>query len=87
MVDGFYAKEKFLDKTALLGFFVITKLRNDANVQYIYTGEQKSRGRKRTNGGKVNWNDIENTFVFEGVTEQGDKMYSQGFGLFSGKGK
>ena len=77
VVDGFYAKEKFLDKTALLGFFVITKLRNDANVQYIYTGEQKSRGRKRTNGGKVNWNDIENTFVFEGVTEQGDKMYSQ----------
>jgi Transposase DDE domain len=77
VADGFYAKEKFLDKTTQLGFFVITKLRADANMTYIYTGEQKSRGRKRTNGGKVNWKEIENTFVYEGKTTEGDKMYSQ----------
>lgn len=77
VVDGFYAKERFLEKTAQLGFFVITKLRTDADMQYIYVGEQKNRGRKRSNGGKVNWKDIENAFVFEGTTVQGDKMYSQ----------
>ncbi len=76
VADGFYAKEKFLEKTAQLGFFVITKLRTDANMQYIYTGQQKNRGRKRSNGGKVNWKNIEDTFVFEGITAQGDKMYS-----------
>ena len=75
--DGFYAKEKFLDKASALGFFVITKLRADADMQYIYQGQQKPNGRPRKNGGKVNWKDMTDKFVFEGITKDNDKMYSQ----------
>jgi Transposase DDE domain len=80
VADGFYAKDKFLSQLDEWGFFTITKLRKDADMQYIYTGVQKSKGRKRTNGGKIKWNDVKNIeteFVFEGLTSDGDKIYSQ----------
>jgi len=79
VVDGFYAKDKFLKKANELGFFVISKLRTDANMKYIYTGEQKKKGRKRRTLGKIIWENteaIEKNFVFEGLTLEGDKMYS-----------
>ena len=53
--DGFYAKEKTLDKASDVGLSVITKLRCDANMKYLYAGEQKSKGRKRQYGDKINW--------------------------------
>jgi hypothetical protein len=80
VADGFYAKDKFLSQLDEWGFFVITKLRKDADLHYIYAGEQKAKGRKRVNGGKIKWTDIKNieaNFVFEGLTSEGDKIYSQ----------
>ena len=80
VADGFYAKDKFLEAAGVLGFFVITKLRKDANMQYIYAGEQKSRGRKRKYDGKVRWADtaeIEKRFVYEGLLPEGHKICSQ----------
>lgn len=53
VVDGFYAKEKAWDQASALGLFMITKLRSDADMQYIYQGPQKPKGRKRRNGGKA----------------------------------
>lgn len=44
VADGFYAKNKFWTKTEELGLSLITKLRNDANMTYIYEGEQKKMG-------------------------------------------
>jgi hypothetical protein len=41
------------------GLDVITKMRRDANMYYLYQGEQKSRGRKRTKGDKVNWTELD----------------------------
>jgi DDE superfamily endonuclease len=80
VADGFYAKDRFLEKAGGLGFFVITKLRTDADMKYIYTGEQKNRGRKRIAADKIVWGDtedIEKNFVFEGLTPEGCKMYSR----------
>lgn len=80
VADGFYAKGKFLEEADILGFFVITKLRKDSHMQYIYTGEQKSRGRKRKYDGKVRWankEELEKKFVLEGLLPEGHKMYSQ----------
>ena len=37
---------------------VISKLRCDANLRYLYTGEQKKRGRKRKYDGKVDFTDL-----------------------------
>lgn len=53
--DGFYAKEKTFEKAASAGLSVITKLRCDANIKFLYVGEQKSKGRKRQYGDKINW--------------------------------
>ncbi len=53
--DGFYAKEKTWDKAASVGLSVITKLRVDANLKWLYVGEQKSKGRPRKYGDKINW--------------------------------
>lgn len=51
--DGFYAKIKFVDGICNSGLDMIGKLRFDANLRYIYTGPQKSRGRHKHYDGKV----------------------------------
>ena len=45
--DGFYSKIKWVDGVKALNLDVIGKLRCDADLRYVYTGEQKPRGRKR----------------------------------------
>lgn len=59
------------------GLFMITKLRGDANMNYIYQGEQKSRGRKRKTGGKVHWkgDEVVSRFDEQGTTQQGWHVY------------
>lgn len=55
-VDAFFAKQTFiapvLEKT---GLDIITRLRNDADLQYLYTGPQSgSRGAPKKYAGKIN---------------------------------
>ena len=52
-VDGAYAKENFVTGAVHLQLHVISKLRCDANLRWLYTGEQKPRGRRRKYDGKV----------------------------------
>lgn len=52
-VDGYYAKETFVTGACALDLHVISKLRCDANLRYVYTGKQKPRGAKRKYAGKV----------------------------------
>lgn len=56
-VDGFYSKKKFVDGVVGLNLQVVSKLRTDANMRYLYTGVQKPRGAKRKYDGKVNLSD------------------------------
>lgn len=59
-VDGYFMKKDFILPLVENGFTVITKMRADANLNYIYDGKQKSgKGRKRINGGKVKWKKLE----------------------------
>jgi len=59
-VDGYFMKKDFILPLVESGFAVITKMRTDANLNYIYGGEQKKgKGRKRKNGGKVNWKKVD----------------------------
>jgi hypothetical protein len=53
LFDGFYAKRKFVDGVVAMGLTMISKLRCDANLQYLYEGTQKRRGRRRKYDGKV----------------------------------
>lgn len=59
-VDGYFMKKDFILPLVENGMTVITKMRSDANLNYMYTGRQKKgRGRKRINGGKVNWKKLD----------------------------
>ncbi len=58
VVDGFYAKQKFIDGVWALGYQVISKLRSDAHLLYLYQGAQKKRGRRRKYDGKISFNDL-----------------------------
>jgi hypothetical protein len=52
-VDGAYAKEPFVSGVRMLKLDVISKLRRDANLRYVFEGEQKAREAKRKYDGKV----------------------------------
>jgi hypothetical protein len=63
-VDGADAKESFVTGAVDLKLHVISKLRRDANLQFLYTAEQKRRGRPRKYAGKVDFTDLSRfTFV------------------------
>ena len=60
VTDGYYSKKKFIDGVAALELEQIGKLRHDANLRWLYKGEQKSKGRKKRYDGKVNFDDLTN---------------------------
>ena len=63
-VDGAYAKEGFVSGAVELKLHVISKLRCDANLRFLYRGDQKRRGRPRKYADKVDLNDLSGfTFV------------------------
>lgn len=58
-VDGEFAKEAFVAGTVRLNLQVISKLRRDANLRWLYTGERTHRrGRPRKYDGKVDLTDL-----------------------------
>ncbi len=65
VVDGFYAKRKFVDGVLKLGYEVVSKLRSDAQLLYLYEGVQKRRGRRRKYDGRISFNNLRR---FEKVT-------------------
>lgn len=56
--DGFYSKKKFVDGVVELDLHLVSKLRTDADMRYLYQGVQKPRGAKRKYDGKVNLGDL-----------------------------
>jgi len=54
--DGFYAKQKVFDTVTDLGGDLITRLRSDANLRYLYTGAPKEGpGAPKQYDGKIDW--------------------------------
>lgn len=58
LFDGFYAKQKFVRRMDDLGFTVISRLRQDANLKYLYEGEPNKRGRPKKYDGKVDFSQL-----------------------------
>jgi len=57
--DGYYAKQKFVDGVCEFGMHLISKLRHDANLRYLYPGPHpKRRGARKKYDGKVNLRDL-----------------------------
>ncbi|TLD40196.1 MAG: Mobile element protein [Candidatus Jettenia ecosi] len=60
--DGFYAKRRFINGALEAGFHVISKLRKDANLRYLYEPprrQRKKRGRPRRYGSKINLDSLD----------------------------
>jgi hypothetical protein len=58
-VDGYFAKQKYIDEVVALNLHPITKLRHDANCLFLSPGPHpKRRGRRRKYDGKVNFHDL-----------------------------
>ena len=59
VADAYFSKQPFVSKLTNHGFEVVSRFRNDANLQYKYRGEQKSgRGRPKKYDGKVDYNTL-----------------------------
>lgn len=57
--DGYYAKLKFVTGVCESGLHLISKLRHDANLRYLYSGPHpKRRGARKKYDGKVNFQDV-----------------------------
>jgi hypothetical protein len=77
VADGNFAKKKYVDGVCALSLHLVSKLRCDANMRYLYTGPLRpsGSGRQKTYDGKVNWQDLSR---FEYVTtEDGIDLYTQ----------
>jgi hypothetical protein len=74
--DGFYSKTRFIDGLVEQGFHQIGRLREDANLRYLYKGPHKKRkGAKKKYDGKVNYDDL-SRWKFVSEIEQGVYLYS-----------
>ena len=76
VVDGYFAKKKFVDGVRDLDLHQVGKLRCDANMRYLYTGKKREHGsgRQKTYDGKVNWQDLSRFLYIE--TQEGIDIYS-----------
>lgn len=76
-VDGAYARRPFVDGVTQEGLFVVSRLRADANVRYLFSGQQSGRGRPKRFDGKVHWNDLDlSRWHDEGTLEPGAHFFS-----------
>jgi len=65
VADGWYAKNNFICGVTTLKLHVVSKLRSDANLKYIFTGVNSGRGRPRQFGEKVDLTELSNFDMIE----------------------
>jgi len=78
LTDGYYSKQPFIDAISKLDrdLEIVGKLRHDADLQYLYEGEQSGQGRPREYEGKVYFDDF-SRFDYEGEIEKDLHLYVQ----------
>lgn len=67
VADGFYSKQKFVDGVVELDLHLVSKLRVDADLRYLYTGPQNPKGRHRKYDGKVDLRDLSRFTLVEAI--------------------
>ena len=74
--DGFYSKTRFIDGLVGLGFHQVGRLRDDANLRYLYKGpHERRRGAKKKYDGKVKYDDL-SRWQFVSEIEPGVSLYT-----------
>lgn len=73
--DAYYTKSLITNAILESGFHQIGKMRCDANLRHLYTGEQKPKGRRRVYDGKLIIGEIDR-LEFAGKQQDGTKIYT-----------
>jgi len=56
VADAFFAKKPFVDRVLAIEMHLISRLRDDADLKYLFYGEKTGKkGRPRKHDGKINW--------------------------------
>lgn len=76
VADAYFSKLKFVQPFVKAGFQVVSRLRDDADLQYIFTGEQKKgRGRKRKYDGKIDFKQLNPKYAKLVSELENEKIY------------
>lgn len=78
VVDGYFAKRKFLDPTTEhTDLSIISRLRDDADLRYLYQGpKSKGRGRPKKYDGKVDVKNVDKKKVHLDYEDSSMRIYS-----------
>ena len=75
--DGAFARHPFVDGVCALELEFVSKLRHNANLRFLFTGEQSGRGRPKLYDGKVMWKEFQPTrWKSQGQLQKGVEIYS-----------
>lgn len=73
VADAYFSKKPFADQIIQAGMNLISRLRKDSDLRYLYFGKQTGRrGRPKKFAGKIKLKDIDKKY-FEQVYKDGDK--------------
>ena len=76
VADAYFSKNGFVSKLYDNGFETVSRLRNDADLRYIYKGKPKTgRGRSKKYDGKINYNDIKQGHFTAVEVSEKNKIY------------
>ena len=64
LADAYFSKITFIAPLVANGFMVISRLRNDADLKYLYSGPQKKgRDRPKKHDGKINIQELDESKI------------------------
>lgn len=75
-VDSEYANEKYVNCACGKDLEIVSKLRKDANMKFLYSGKQSGKGRTKLYDKKVYLETDLERLTNEGKTEEGVEIYS-----------
>ncbi len=77
VADAYFSKYGFVSKLSDNGLETVSRLRNDADLQYIYTDQQKyGRGRPKKYDGKIDYKKLRKEYFSLIEDNQQSKVYS-----------
>jgi hypothetical protein len=77
VADAWFSKKPFADAMIAAGFTFISRLRDDANLKYLYSGDSTGKpGRPKKHDGKVNAKNIDEKFFERVQTDQGTILHT-----------
>ena len=77
VADAYFAKKPFVDKVLLMEMHLISRLRDDADLKYLFFGERTGRkGRPRIHDGKIDWADLNLDYFDQTKVDSHTSVYS-----------